>query len=247
MKIIVSDSHSPVYNLAFEEFLFSGFTDDFLLFYVNENSVILGSNQSVRNEVNFEYCAANNIQIIRRKSGGGAVFHDMGNLNFSFIRTKNSENGLVYQSLSGDFLQPVIAWLSQLDVEVSRGERKDLWLPEGYKITGTASQIRKSRELHHGTLLIDADGEMLKQALQVQSMDLTVKATPSVRSKTKNILDYLREKKRLQITAAEFINVIIANAEKYYNTEKVTNADFDQSEIENRMGDYQDNEWNFRK
>jgi lipoate-protein ligase A len=99
MKIIQSLSNSPIYNLALEEYLFSEFQDDFLLFYVNDKSVIVGSNQSVRNEVNLEFCKANNIQLVRRKSGGGAVFHDLGNLNFSFIRNKCTDKN----TLSGDF------------------------------------------------------------------------------------------------------------------------------------------------
>jgi lipoate---protein ligase len=243
MKIIQSNSNSPTYNLALEEYLFSEFQDDFLMFYVNDKSVILGSNQSVRNEVNQEFCKANDIQIIRRKSGGGTVFHDSGNLNFSFIQNKCTDKN----SLSGDFLLPVVAWLSELGVLVTLGERKDLWLPNGYKITGTASHIRKNRELHHGTLLVDTNLELLQQSLLVKSIDTMVKATLSVRSKTKNILDYLFENKSSDLSAEKFINKLISVAEKYYNSIKLNETDFDQSEIHKLETNYKSDAWNFRK
>lgn len=243
MKIIQSHSNSATYNLALEEYLFSEFEDEFLLFYVNDKSVILGSNQSVYNEVNLEFCKANNIQIIRRQSGGGAVFHDLGNLNFSFILNKNSE----MNSLSGEFLLPVVAWLTDLGVEATIGKRKDLWLPDGYKITGTASHIRKNRELHHGTLLVDTNLELLEKSLFVKSIDTSLKATLSVRSKTKNILAYIKQIHNTEFTAEEFMNRLFALSEKYYNTTKWLNTDFDQAKIRGYEVNYQSDIWNLRK
>lgn len=243
MKIILSNSNSPTYNLALEEYLFSEFIEDFLLFYVNDKSVIVGSNQSVRNEVNQEFCKANNIEIVRRQSGGGAVFHDLGNLNFSFILNKVADKN----TLSGSFLLPIVAWLSKLDVAVAVGERKDLWLPAGYKITGTASHIRKNRELHHGTLLVDANLELLKQALYVHSIDTSVKATFSVRSTTKNILSYLKETKNIDVRAVDFIDNVIDQSEKYYKTIKISNADFDEAKIAAYEVEYKSETWNMRK
>ncbi len=243
MKVVRSLSTSPTYNLAFEEYLFSAFEDDFLLFYINDRSVILGSNQSVRNEVNLPFCAANGIQIVRRKSGGGAVYHDPGNLNFSFISTKKAERS----ALSADFLQPVVAWLGELGVQATIGQRKDLWLQGGYKITGTASHIRKSRELHHGTLLIDTDPVLLKQALYVQEVDPAVKATLSVRSKTINILDYPGMDKTAGYRRDTFVDALIGKAVVYYQTSVITNAVFDQEAIAALELQYRQDDWNFRK
>lgn len=243
MKVVRSLSTSPTYNLAFEEYLFSAFEDDFLLFYINDRSVILGSNQSVRNEVNLPFCAANGIQIVRRKSGGGAVYHDQGNLNFSFISTKKAERS----ALSADFLQPVVAWLGELGVQATIGQRKDLWLQGGYKITGTASHIRKSRELHHGTLLIDTDPVLLKQALYVQEVDAAVKATLSVRSKTINILDYPGMDKTAGYSRDTFVDALIGQAVVYYQTSVITNAVFDQEAIAALELQYRQDDWNFRK
>ena len=243
MKIIQSNNNSVAYNLALEEHLFSEFQDDFLLFYVNDKSVVLGSNQSVRNEVNIDFCVANDIHIVRRKSGGGAVFHDLGNLNFSFIRSKVADKN----SLSADFLLPVVAWLGELGVSATIGERKDLWLPDGHKITGTASHIRKSRELHHGTLLVDANLELLKQALYVPIIDSTVKATLSVRSKTKNILAFLSDNGISDLSNKDFIEKFIAAAERYYTTAKVGNTYFDQIKIMEYHANYLSDTWNRRK
>jgi len=243
MKIIQSHSNSPIYNLALEEYLFSEFQDDILLFYINDKSVIVGSNQSVRNEVNQEFCRANNIQIVRRKSGGGTVFQDTGNLNFSFINDKS----VGVDSLSSNFLQPIAAWLNELGVEVTIGDRKDLWLPDGFKISGTASQIRKNRELHHGTLLVDANLDLLQQSLFVPTIDTMIKATLSVRSKTKNIVDYLSENKILFLSAKNFMDKLIAIAEKHFNTKKVDATYFDQPTIYQLQLNYQSDAWNFRK
>lgn len=188
MKVIISQSNSPSFNLAAEEYLFSEFDKDFLFLYVNEPSVILGSNQAVLNEVDLDFCIEHSIRIIRRLSGGGAVFHDHGNLNYSFIQGKTGE------PLSARFLDPVVNALRQMDIPVVVGKRKDLWV-DGFKISGTASHLSKGREIHHGTLLYDTDIEMLEKALNPERRDLIRKATASVPSPVKNIRHYLQEQK----------------------------------------------------
>lgn len=243
MKIVRSNNTSASYNLALEEFLFTDFHDEFLLFYVNNPCVILGSNQAVQNEVDVDFCTATNIQIIRRKSGGGAVYHDNGNLNFSFLGNNSNSNN----DLSADFLLPIVHILSSLQVDASIGTRKDLWLDNAYKISGTASQIRKNRTLHHGTLLIDADLVQLAKALTVKVINETLKATKSVRSKTTNICDYLKNKNNNQINRNEFINQFINEASIYFETTVLTEADFDQDTIQQYQIQYCDKNWNLRK
>ena len=185
MNIILSQFTSPSFNLAAEEYLFSRRGEDFLLLYVNEPSVIIGSNQAVLNEVDQDFCMAHDIRIIRRLSGGGAVYHDSGNLNYSFIHGKSGE------PLSARFLDPVVEALRQFDIPVEVRRRKDLWL-EGYKISGTASHLSKGREMHHGTLLYDTDLEMLRRSLNPEKRDLIRKATASVASPVKNTRPYLK-------------------------------------------------------
>lgn len=243
MKIVRSNNTSASYNLALEEFLFTEFHDEFLLFYVNNPCVILGSNQAVQNEVDLDFCTATNIQLVRRKSGGGAVYHDAGNLNFSFLGNKSNSNN----DLSADFLLPIVHILSSMQVDATIGTRKDLWLENVYKISGTASQIRKNRTLHHGTLLVDADLEQLAKALNANMIDDSVKATKSVRSKTTNICDYLKIKNDIQINRNEFMNQFITQASIYFETTVLTEADFDQNTIQQYQIQYCDKNWNLKK
>ncbi len=184
MKIVVSPSTLPAFNLAAEEYLFSKKGEAYLLLYLNDQSVIIGSNQAVRNEVDIDFCIDHDIRIIRRMSGGGAVYHDSGNFNYAFIRDKRDA------PLSTAFLEPVVNVLHGMDIPVTIGKRKDLWL-DGFKISGTASHISRWRELHHGTLLYDTDLQMLQRALTSDNRNRIKKATASVPSPVINIRSYL--------------------------------------------------------
>ncbi len=209
MHLLFSTSTSPTFNLAAEEFLFSARENDYLFLYVNEPSVIIGSNQVLRNEVNAEFCAAHDIQIVRRISGGGAVYHDLGNLNYCFITDRKD-------ALSSQFLKPVVSVLKSIGIETEIGTRKDLWLAGGFKISGTASHITKNRELHHGTLLFDTDLEALQQALTVKEKDPSAKGIASVSSKVKNISSYLCEKYAGELSATEFFDLLKSEFLKMY-------------------------------
>ncbi len=241
MQIIHSQSTSPTFNLAAEEFLFAERMDDLLFLYVNEPSVIIGSNQVMRNEVNLEFCKENNIQIVRRMSGGGAVYHDIGNLNYSFI----SNNKVGQSALSAEFLLPVVKVLKVLNIPVEIGKRKDLWLPGGFKISGTASHISKNRVLHHGTLLFETNLDHLNKSLQSHDKDLSLKGTASVPSKVKNIREYLCEKNQ-DLNMNDFKQNLINQFEIYYNTQKqnLSNPFEIQFLVDSK---YSKVEWNFKK
>jgi lipoate---protein ligase len=241
LKVIRSNSTVPAYNLALEELLFSESTDNVLLFYINAPSVILGSNQALLNEVNVDFCAEHGLAIVRRKTGGGAVYHDLGNLNFSFMRTDAQREGF----MTADFLNPVVAWLAHLGLNVHVGERKDLWTADGFKISGTASLVRKSRVLQHGTLLFDTNQWMLSNALSVSKPDLSVKATPSVRSQTKNLSSYFQSHANFSMT--EFVDALLQIVLKHYSVELLTEKDFDQQQISRLMELYVQPEWIAKK
>jgi len=187
MNIVVSPSNIPSFNLAAEEYLFTRKGEDYFFLYRNAPSVIIGSNQAVMNEVDQDWCIEHEIRIIRRISGGGAVYHDHGNLNYSLLYDKSDA------PLSGRFLEPVVAVLNVLSVPAEVGRRKDLWL-NGKKISGTASHVSLQRELHHGTLLYDTNLEMLQRALNAENKRLIKKATASVPSPVTNIRSYLAER-----------------------------------------------------
>lgn len=241
MIILRSDSTSPSFNLAAEEFLFSKTSEDFLWLYVNEPSVIVGSNQAVLNEIDPDFCIDHDIRIVRRLSGGGAVYHDTGNLNYSFIRNRMDE------PLSARFLFPVVEMLHTLGIPVEIGKRKDLWL-EGYKVSGTASHISKGRELHHGTLLYDADLTRLSKALNAERRDFVRKATQSVPSAVRNIRSYLNLNGRVAPEPEVFFNQFAFGMFKQLGAEKIEflNENFRGNIEMIRRDKYIRRAWNYR-
>jgi len=245
MILFFSQSNSPAFNLAAEEYLFNERQDDLLFLYVNEPSVIIGCNQAIRNEVDLEYCGQNGIRIVRRMSGGGAVFHDLGNLNFCFISNKTEGKS----SLNNDFLQPVVTILNEQGIPVTVGKRKDLWLESSYKITGTASHVGKSRELHHGTLLYDTNTVVLEQSLSSNENDVTVKAIASVRSTVKNVREWLTDQGQFTLDATDFFGFLIRKLQQYFQQESVTLfTDQDILSIDLLAeAKYESTEWTYKK
>ncbi|HNX89006.1 MAG TPA: lipoate--protein ligase [Paludibacteraceae bacterium] len=243
MKILFSTSTSPSFNLATEEYLFSDKSEEYLFLYVNQPSVVIGCNQAVSNEVNMGFCFQNNIQIVRRLSGGGTVYHDEGNLNFCFIHNKRSEQS----SLSAGFLKPVINVLHSMNIPVEAGKRKDLWL-DNFKVSGTASHISRNRELHHGTLLYSSDIHALQKTLTPNKSEVFKKAIRSVSSPVKNIFTYLTENNRIPASEADFFHEFALKLAEYFNiTELSELSDENIREIEIiRQNRYSRIEWNFK-
>lgn len=244
MQIIFSHSTSPSFNLAAEEFIFSERQDDLLFLYVNEPSVIIGSNQAIRNEVNLDFCSENGIQVLRRMSGGGSVYHDFGNLNYCFITNKIKGKS----PLSADFLLPIIQVLNTLNIPAEIGKRKDLWLPGGFKISGTASHITKNRELHHGTLLYDTDLSKLQNSLFVRNKNIELKGIPSVPSVVKNIRTFMEEQNLTTYSSIVFFQLFAEKLCQLFNAENISS--FSETEIahiqllENK---YKSTTWTFKK
>jgi len=245
MQIIHSTSTSPTFNLAAEEYLFAERQDDLLFLYVNEPSVIIGCNQAIRNEVDLDFCKNNEITIVRRMSGGGAVFHDLGNLNFCFISNKTEGKSL----LNADFLQPIVEVLTNLGVPVEIGKRKDLWLQSGYKITGTASHVAKNRELHHGTLLYDTNLEMLEKSLSSNQKDESVKAIASVSSTVKNLRTWFEEQGLFPLESNEFFEFLIIKLQMNLHVDVILSlSDNEIAQIEIlEKAKYCTPEWTFKK
>ena len=202
MKLIFSPSHYPFFNLALEEYL-SNFTDkesEYLLFYRNEPSLVMGKNQNAWEEMNFNYLQSQNIFLTRRISGGGTVYHDLNNLNFSFIKPLDTKLVANYDSL----LLPIVEFLKTLDLNAHIGQRSDIWLEnqnengeiEKRKITGTAQYTNKNRFITHGTLLFDTDLEKLEKAITIPTnVEVNSKSLKSVRSKVINIKTVLEKNK----------------------------------------------------
>lgn len=180
----------PALNLALEEYALRHLPMEqtYLLFYINEPSIIIGKNQNTIEEINADYVEQNNIHVVRRLSGGGAVYHDLGNLNFSFL---TKDDGRSFQNFA-KFTQPVIDALQALGVDAALTGRNDIQVGER-KISGNAQFATRGRMFSHGTLLFDSAMEHVASALKVKPMKIESKGTKSIRSRVANIKEFLNE------------------------------------------------------
>ena len=203
MIYIINDSQDPYYNLASEEYVMNSFNEDekYLMLWQNRPSIIIGKHQNTIEEINREFVQANNIAIVRRLSGGGAVYHDLGNLNFTFI-VKVPNTSLEFDFKK--FTEPVVAALNQMEIPAEFNSRNDLSI-EGKKISGNAQYIRKGKCLHHGTLLFNTNLDQLVMALRVSSDKIESKGIKSIRSRVTNIYPYLKK----PYTIVDFKNLLL--------------------------------------
>ncbi|WP_163101675.1 lipoate--protein ligase [Peribacillus alkalitolerans] len=180
----------PQINLAIEEYALKNLDIDetYLLFYINEPSIIIGKNQNTIEEINTDYVEENGIKVVRRLSGGGAVYHDLGNLNFSFITKDDGESFHNFRK----FTEPVVQALAKLGVSAELSGRNDI-LAEGRKISGNAQFSTKGRMFSHGTLLFDSEIDAVVSALKVKKDKIESKGIKSIRSRVANISEFLKE------------------------------------------------------
>lgn len=187
MIYLETGSLDPYYNLAFEEYVLRGRMDgDYLLLWQNDNTVVVGQNQNAEGEINRAFVEKHRINVVRRSTGGGAVYHDLGNLNYSFIT--DAENADRETTLR--FTESVVAALKGLGLQAETSGRNDI-LIEGRKVSGTAQRLYRHRILQHGTLLFNANSEMASGALRVDPRKFRSKSAKSVRSRIGNIKDFL--------------------------------------------------------
>ena len=194
MLCIISPYSSPYFNLASEEYLLKNFQEDVFLLYRNIPSIVVGKHQNTLAEINLPFVQEKEILVARRISGGGTVFHDLGNLNFAFF-TSGKEGELVdYKRAT----LPIIEALKEMGLEVRLGKRNELLL-EGLKISGTASHVFKQRVLHHGTLLFSSEMGSMSAALKTVQDRFTDRAVRSVRSRVTNIREHLTEQMDVEL------------------------------------------------
>jgi lipoate-protein ligase A len=182
------NEHDPAVNLAFEEYMLrkAELKEDLLLFYINEPSIIIGRHQNTLEEINRAYVEEHGIHVVRRLSGGGAVYHDLGNLNFSFITNYQPENFKNFMK----FTEPVIRALAKLGVSAELSGRNDI-LIDDRKVSGNAQYISNGRMVSHGTLLLNSDLSHVSDALHVHENKIASKGIKSVRSRVANISEFL--------------------------------------------------------
>lgn len=188
MHYIIDKSTDPQWNLAAEEYLFKSLNQPIFRLWRNKPSIIIGLHQNAFAEINIDYVKENNIPVIRRLTGGGAVFHDMGNINFTFI--DNKIPGESTADMFKRFTQPIIKALKSLGIEASLQGRNDLVI-DNKKFSGNAVAQFKDRILQHGTLLFSASMTNLSQALANRPEHFKGKAVQSNRARVTNISDHL--------------------------------------------------------
>lgn len=196
----------PRVNLAIETYLLQNMPLDepILLFYINEPSIIIGRNQNTIEEINKEYVDEKGIHVVRRLSGGGAVYHDLGNLNFSFIMPDDGNSFRDFKKLT----EPIVEALHKLGIEGAQLKgRNDLVIDEK-KFSGNAMYSTNGRMFAHGTLMFDSDIDEVVNALKVKKDKIESKGIKSIRSRVTNIKDYLPADKQA-MTTEEFRQAIL--------------------------------------
>ncbi|UMB60899.1 lipoate--protein ligase [Lutibacter sp. A80] len=212
----------PKLNLALEEYALRNFdaSTDYLLFYINKPSIIIGRNQNTLEEINQEYIEANNIEVVRRISGGGAVYHDLGNLNFSFITNHDGKSISNFKK----FTAPVIRVLNNMGVNAELKGRNDILVDEK-KISGTAQFSTGKRMISHGTLLFDTDMGEVSKALQVKMSKIQSKGHKSVRSRVANISEFLKTPITMDDFKQQLLNGLF-EAREHFEIHKLTEAEW---------------------
>ncbi|MBN8192534.1 lipoate--protein ligase [Bacillus sp. NTK074B] len=209
----------PRINLAIEEYALKNLdiNESYLLFYINEPSIIIGKNQNTIEEINTDYVEKQGLHVVRRLSGGGAVYHDLGNLNFSFITKDDGESFHNFKK----FTEPVVTALHKLGVKAELSGRNDI-IAEGRKISGNAQFSTKGRMFSHGTLLFDSEMENVVSALRVKKDKIESKGIKSIRSRVANISEFLSEKLTIEEFRSTLLDYIFdgSDVEEYILTEE---------------------------
>lgn len=201
MVYLESTSTDPYFNLALEQYVFDQLPRDneYFMLWQNDNAIIIGKHQNTVEEINAAYVKEHGIRVVRRLSGGGAVYHDMGNINFTFIMDAGEEPRLNLAM----FCEPVVKALALLGVHAEISGRNDITI-DGRKFSGNAQYVKKGRVMHHGTILFDSDLSVVSEALNVSADKIESKGIKSVRSRVTNVREHLKK----DIALEEFKNAL---------------------------------------
>ena len=204
MKYLQNLSNNPWYNLAFEEYCFRNLPndEDYVILWINGPAIIVGKNQNTIEEINPEYVREHDIKVARRVTGGGAVYHDLGNLNFSIITNVSGAEKIDF----GKINIPMLRSLEKLGINAVLSGRNDLTI-DGKKFSGIAQSVWRKRVLNHGTILFDTDLSVLSNALNVKQDKIESKGVKSVKSRVTNIRPYLTE----DVDMATFKDLLLKN------------------------------------
>ena len=227
----------PYFNMATEEYILTRMSEDVFMLWVNDNAIIVGVNQNTLAEIDYAYVRTNNIAVVRRLTGGGSVYHDKGNLNYSFAVNKSE-----YKDTDRKAFQKIITGaLSNMGITAELSGRNDITI-EGKKISGSAQCEKKGRILHHGTLLLNVSLDVLGKALEPDKEKIESKGIKSVYARVANINAFLEN----PLTVRAFINILEQYMTSNFQMKLYTFTDKDIAHI-NELADkkYRTWEWNF--
>lgn len=238
MLVIKRNSTDPYFNLAAEEYLVKNIEEPCFMIWQNAPSVIVGKHQNPIREVNLSYTKKKNIPVIRRISGGGTVYHDLGNINYSFIDLGKQESLVNFKKYS----QPILQLLNELEVNAQLTGKSDLTI-NGLKFSGNASHVYRNKVLHHGTLLFNSDLNILNESIKIQKVNIQDKAVNSNRSKVGNISDFLKQNIQLN----DFKDLLIKHIKNIFpNSIEIDFSEDEILKIEKLAEEkYKQWEWNF--
>lgn len=235
MLFIQNNNTDPYFNLALEEYLLKNFEDDCFMLWQNEPCVVVGKNQNVFNEINQEYVKEKRIKVTRRLSGGGTVFHDLGNLNFTFIINDNQNSLHNYKK----FTTPIVKALAELGLKAEHSERNDLTI-NGLKFSGNAQYKHKNRLLHHGTILFSSSLKDIRDSLKIDG-NKSGRWVKSVSSPVTNIQGHLVEPLTIEEFKTEIEKHLASQNEKctFYTLTSIDEEKVNKLSCEK----YSTNEW----
>lgn len=241
MVYLKSPSTDPAFNLALEQYVFDKLdrSKEYFMLWQNNNAVIVGKNQNTFGEVNPKVIEENDVKVIRRLSGGGAVYHDLGNLNFTFIMDAKDASDLDIKL----FCQPVASLLQELGVDAQVNGRNDITI-DGKKFSGNSQYLKEGRIMHHGTLMFHSNLDFVAAVLNVAGDKFQSKAAKSVKSRVTNVKPFLKE----DLSLEEFQNKLVEYVfgENSIETYELTEKDF--QEIEKiKKERYTQWDWNYGK
>ncbi|MBZ9779361.1 lipoate--protein ligase [Psychroflexus sp. CAK8W] len=238
MLCIKHQSTDPYFNIATDEYIFKHIEEDCFMLWRNDNAIIVGKHQNTLAEINYEYVKEKDIKIVRRLSGGGAVYHDLGNLNYSFTRTGENYEMIDFER----YTEPIIEVLKELGVDAKFEGRNDLTI-NGKKFSGNAEHVFRNKVLHHGTLLFSSEMKDISGALKVNPLKYKDRATKSIPNRVTNISDHLEE----DITVDQFTDKVMDHITSRFENARL--YEFTEEDIENirkiRDEKYSTWEWNY--
>ena len=240
MIYIESPSVNPYFNLALEQYVFDCMDRNqvYFMLWQNENTIVVGKHQNTIAEINQEFVEENGISVVRRLSGGGAVYHDMGNLNFTFVVSENNQMSDFDFKV---FCQPVVNALQKFGVDAEVNGRNNITVA-GKKISGNSQYAKQGRIMHHGSILYHSDLEKVIQSLKVSKDKIASKGISSVRSRVTNVKEYMKE----EISLEDFKKALL---EEMFGQQEMEQYQLTQEDIEKiellEKERYNTWEWNY--